>query len=173
MTDERAMFAKCAWRLIPLMMLLFTVNFLDRVNVGFAALTMNRDLSFSPATYGFAAGVFFIGYVAFQVPRNVMLARIGARRWVALIALCWGAISAACALVRDAQSFYLLRFLLGAAEAGLFPGMIFYLTLWFPKAYRARFAAMFSAAAPLSAVVGGPLSSLILAMDGVLGLHGW
>ena len=161
MKEENPVFAKCAARLVPFMVLLFTVNFLDRVNVGFAALTMNKDLGFSPATYGFGAGVFFVGYFAFQVPSNVMLARVGARRWVFLIVALWGAISAATALVQSATSFYVLRFLLGVAEAGLFPGMIYYLSLWFPHVYRARFAATIIAAAPLSVVLGGEKDLLV------------
>jgi ACS family tartrate transporter-like MFS transporter len=173
MGQDDPVYAKCAVRLIPFMVLLFTVNYLDRVNVGFAALTMNKDLGFSPTAYGFGAGVFFVGYVAFQVPSNVMIARVGARRWISCIVALWGVISAACAFVQGPTSFYVLRFLLGAAEAGLFPGMIFYLTLWFPHAYRARFAATIIAANPLSGVIGGPLSSAILDMDGIFGLHGW
>jgi len=173
MGQDDPVYAKCAVRLIPFMVLLFTVNYLDRVNVGFAALTMNKDLGFSPTAYGFGAGVFFAGYVAFQVPSNVMIARVGARRWISCIVALWGVISAACAFVQGPTSFYVLRFLLGAAEAGLFPGMIFYLTLWFPHAYRARFAATIIAANPLSGVIGGPLSSAILDMDGIFGLHGW
>jgi MFS transporter, ACS family, tartrate transporter len=171
--NEDAVFAKCAWRLIPFVVLLFAVNFLDRVNVGFAALSMSRDLGFSPAIFGFGAGVFFIGYFVFEVPSNLILARIGARRWIFLIMLLWGAISAACALVQGAISFYLLRFLLGVAEAGFFPGILYYLTLWFPGEYRARFAASLIAAGPLAGVVGGPLSGLILGMDDFLSLHGW
>jgi MFS transporter, ACS family, tartrate transporter len=171
--DEDRIFSKCAWRLIPFMALLFLVNFLDRVNVGFAALTMNRDLGFSPSVYGFGAGVLFIGYFLFQLPSNMILARIGARRWIFCIVLAWGALSMANAMVRDAASFYALRFLLGLAESGYYPGMIFYMTLWFPKAYRARFAANFLIGLPLAFVVGAPVSSLILEMDGVLSLHGW
>lgn len=170
---ENLIFVKCAWRLIPLMMLLYVINFVDRVNVGFAALTMNADLSFSPSIFGFGAGIFFVGYLAFQVPANVIIARIGARLWIFLILLVWGAISAANAFVQGPATFYALRFLLGVAEAGLFPGMVFYLTLWFPQAYRARFCAWLMAAAPIALVVGGPLSSFILGMDGALGLHGW
>jgi ACS family tartrate transporter-like MFS transporter len=173
MTEEDSVFAKCAWRLIPFMMLLFTVNFLDRVNVGFAALTMNKDLGFSPAVFGFGAGVFFIGYFACGVPSNVVLARIGARRWIFAIMALWGLVSAACALVQGPASFTILRFLLGVTEAGFFPGMIYYLTLWFPKAYRARFAAAFIASGPLANIIGGPLSGVILGMDGALALHGW
>lgn len=172
MKDEDV-FAKCARRLVPFIVLLFAVNFLDRVNVGFAALTMNRDLGFSPAVFGFGAGVFFAGYCLFEVPANLILTRLGARRWIALLITIWGAVSAACAFVEDAFDFYLLRFLLGVAEAGFFPGVLYYLTLWFPKTYRARFAATVIAAGPLAGVVGGPLSSLLLQMDGIAGLHGW
>jgi ACS family tartrate transporter-like MFS transporter len=166
-------FAKCAWRLIPFMMLLYLVNYVDRVNVGFAALTMNQDLAFSPSVFGLGAGVFFISYALFQVPANAILYRLGARRWMFIILVTWGAISAANAFVQGPLSFYTLRFLLGLAEAGFFPGMIFYLTLWFPEERRARFIALFMAAAPLAFVVGGPLSGLVLEMDGVAGLRGW
>src|SRR5690242_4639757 len=116
------------------MVLLYVVNYIDRVNVGFAALTMNKDLGFSPAVYGFGAGIFFIGYVVFQVPANVILERVGARRMVFFILATWGVLSAACAFVQGPLTFYVLRFSLGVAEAGFFPGMIFYLTLWFPQA---------------------------------------
>src|SRR5215470_16038938 len=166
-------FMKCAWRLIPFMVLLYVVNFLDRVNVGFAALTMNRDLGFSPAVFGFGAGVFFVGYAAFQVPANVVLERLGARRWVFFILFVWGAVSASTMFVQNAAAFYTVRLLLGAAEAGFVPGAFFYLTLWFPKAYRGRFIASFMAAAPLSGVIGAPLSGAVLGLDGVLGLEGW
>jgi ACS family tartrate transporter-like MFS transporter len=173
MDRQDSVFVKCAWRLVPFMGLLYLVNFIDRTNVGFAALTMNADLGFSPAVYGFGAGVLFVGYMVFQVPSNLMLARVGARRWICGLLAVWGALSAATALVRGPADFYALRFLLGAAEAGFFPGMMYYLTLWFPEAYRARFGAWFVAAAPLSVVIGGPLSGLILRMDGLAGLHGW
>jgi len=172
MGDEK-LFLKCAWRLIPFITLLYVVNFLDRVNVGFAALTMNKDLGFSPGVFGFGAGIFFFGYAAFQVPANAMLERVGARRWIFGIMAVWGAISASNALVQSAGGLYALRFFLGAAEAGFVPGVFFYLTLWFPPAYRARFIACFMAAAPISAIIGGPLSGAILGMDDVLGLRGW
>lgn len=172
MTDDRV-FNKCAWRLIPFLALLFVVNYVDRTNVGFAALTMNRDLGFSPTVYGFGAGVFFLSYVLFQVPANLILQRIGARRWVFCIMAVWGLISASNALVQGPVSFYVLRFLLGVAEAGFFPGMLLYLTYWFPQAYLARYIAGFNSAMALSFVVGGPLASLILEMDGIAGLHGW
>src|ERR1041385_4142897 len=173
MAEQDLVYAKCARRLIPFMMLLYVVNFIDRSNVGFAALTMNQDLGFSPPLYGFASGIFFIGYLLFQVPATVMLERVGARRLIFGIMLVWGLISAANAFVRDAHAFYALRFMLGVAEAGFFPGMIFFLTLWFPKRLRGRYSAMFSSAIPLAGIVGGPLSGLTLGLDGVAGLHGW
>jgi MFS transporter, ACS family, tartrate transporter len=172
MHDEK-LFIKCAFRLIPFLTLLYVVNFLDRNNVGFAALTMNEDLGISASAFGFGAGVFFAGYSLFQVPANLMLERIGARRWLAAILLVWGAISASTALVQDASGLYILRFLLGAAEAGFVPGVFFYLTLWFPPSYRARFIASFMAAAPLSGVIGAPMSGFILGFDGVLDLKSW
>ena len=155
------------------MMLLYVVNFIDRSNVGFAALTMNRDLGFSPTVFGFASGVFFIGYLLFQVPATVLLERTGARRLIFAIMLVWGLISASNAFVRDAYASYTLRFVLGVAEAGFFPGMIFYLTLWFPKRLRGRYSAMFSSAIPLAGIVAGPLSGAVLGLEGVAGLHGW
>ncbi len=172
MGDER-IFTKCAWRLIPLMLTLYFVNYLDRVNVAFASLTMVRDLNFSPSEYGFGAGILFVGYFAFHVPANLILERIGARRWMFLILLAWGALSAATALVQGPISFFILRFVLGAAEAGLFPGLIFYLTLWFPPEYRARYAANFLIGLPLAFVIGSPISGLLLELDGLGGLHGW
>ncbi len=173
MVDQDRVFAKCAWRLIPFMGLLYLVSFIDRTNAGLAAHTMNRDLGFSPAVYGFGAGIFFIGYAAFQVPANVILERIGARRWVFAIMAAWGLLAAANALVHDPISFYAVRFLLGVAEAGFFPGMLLYLNYWFPRGYLARVIAYFMIALPVSFVVGGPLSSLILGLDGMAGLHGW
>jgi MFS transporter, ACS family, tartrate transporter len=172
MSDDRV-FTKCAWRLIPFMMLLYLVNFIDRLNVGFAALTMNKDLDFSPTMFGFGAGIFFLGYVLFQVPSNIILERVGARRWIFCILAIWGLISASTAFVTGPTGFYVLRFLLGLCESGFFPGMIFYLTLWFPKAYRARHMANFALAVPLSGIVGGPLSGFILGLDGLAQLHGW
>jgi ACS family tartrate transporter-like MFS transporter len=173
MREQDQIFAKCARRLIPFLVLLQVAYVLDRVNVGFAALTMNRDLGFSPTVFGFGAGVFFIGYFLFAVPANLILERVGARRWVFFIMAAWGAISAAGAFVQGPVSFYALRFLLGTAEAGFIPGIVLYLTYWFPHHYRARFTASFIAAAPLSSIVGGPLSGLILGLDGSAGFHGW
>jgi ACS family tartrate transporter-like MFS transporter len=172
MSDERV-FSKCAWRLIPFVTLLYIVSFLDRVNLGFAALTMNKDLGFSPAVYGIGAGIFFLGYGPFQFPANLILHRVGARRWLSLILLIWGALSMANALISGPVSFYLLRFLLGLAECGLVPGVLLYLTYWFPLAYRSRFSATFLAGSPVAFVIGGPLSGLILQMDRIGGLHGW
>ena len=173
MTDEQV-FAKCQRRLIPFIFLLYLVNYIDRVNVSFAALTMNKDLGFSPTVYGLGAGaVFFTGYLIFQVPANLILERIGARIWVFIILAVWGVVSAANALIHDAMSFYALRFFLGVAEAGFFPGMLLYMTYWFPQAWRGRFIGGFMAAIPMANIVGGPLSSVILEMDGIAGLHGW
>jgi ACS family tartrate transporter-like MFS transporter len=166
-----AVLAKAARRLIPVMCLMYVASFLDRVNVGFAALTMNRDLGFSPETYGLGAGIFFFGYFIFEVPSNLMLEKVGARAWMCRIMVSWGLLSMACAFVQGPRSFYVLRFLLGAAEAGLYPGMILYMTYWFPQATRARFIALFLAAVPAASVIGAPLSGLIL--DFARGLKGW
>ncbi len=168
MSEPDQIFAKCARRLIPFIAVLYFVNYVDRVNVSFAALTMNRDLAFSPSIYGLGAGIFFWGYLLFQIPANAVLVRVGARRWIFSIMAVWGAISAANAFVRSPETFYALRFLLGVAEAGFFPGMVLYLTYWFPQAYRARFIAGFMVAIPLAFVIGGPLSGVILRMDGAL-----
>jgi len=172
MTDNRV-FDKCAWRLIPFIFILYLINFVDRVNVGFAALTMNADLNFTPAIFGLGGGIFFLGYSLFQIPANLILERMGARRWIFLILLVWGAVSASTALITTPSGFYAVRILLGIAEAGFFPGMVLYLTYWFPKAYRARLVANFMLAIPFANMVGGPISGLILGMDGVAGLHGW
>ena len=154
-TDEAATRAavirKAAWRLLPFMGLLYFVSFLDRVNVSFAALTMNADIGLSSAAFGLGAGIFFIGYLLFEVPSNLILQRVGARRWIARIMITWGLLSAAMAMVSGPASFYVLRFLLGVAEAGFFPGMILYLTYWFPGPVRARMIGGFLVAVPLSA----------------------
>src|ERR1700760_3890068 len=150
MADQEPVFVKCAWRLLPLMMLLYFFNITDRVNVGFAALTMNSALNFSPAVYGFGASAFFAGYALFQLPGNAILERIGARRWIFLILLLWGGLSAANGFVHTPFQFYAVRVALGVVEAGFFPGMILFLTYWFPKSYRARLVALFMAAVPLA-----------------------
>ena len=169
----RATLAKVTLRLIPFMFLLYIIAFLDRVNVGFAALQMNEDLGFSDAVYGFGAGIFFIGYFIFEVPSNLIMERVGARVWIARIMITWGIISAAMFLVSGSISFYVLRFLLGIAEAGFFPGMILYLTYWFPARERAKAVALFMTAIPIAGVVGSPLSGLLLTLDGLGGLAGW
>jgi ACS family tartrate transporter-like MFS transporter len=170
---DRAVFAKAAWRLVPFMVLLYVVAYLDRVNVSFAALTMNRDIGLSDAAYGLGAGIFFFGYFIFEVPSNVIMEKIGARIWICRIMLTWGLVSMATAFARGADSFYILRFLLGVAEAGFFPGMVLYLTYWFPSAVRARLIALFLAAIPLANIIGGPTSGLVLGLNGFLKLHGW
>jgi ACS family tartrate transporter-like MFS transporter len=171
--NEDQIFAKMARRLLPFVMLLYVVNYIDRVNVGFAALTMNRDLGLSPAVFGFGASIFFVGYMIFQVPANLMLEKLGARRWMFIILAVWGLLSAANAFMQGPLSYYTLRLLLGVAEAGFFPGMLLYMTYWFPHSWRSRFVGIFMAAIPLSNIIGGPLSTSILGMDGILGLHGW
>jgi ACS family tartrate transporter-like MFS transporter len=171
--EEERIFSSAAWRLIPFMGLLYVVSFLDRVNVGFAALTMNADIGLDDKAYGFGAGIFFIGYFIFEVPSNVILERVGARAWMFRIMLTWGVVSMATAFVHGPHPFYALRFLLGAAEAGFFPGMVLYLTYWFPQETRARYIALFMTAIPLANVIGAPLSGYILTLDGVRGLHGW
>jgi ACS family tartrate transporter-like MFS transporter len=160
-------------RLVPFLFLLYIVAYLDRINVGFAALQMQKQLGFSDAVYGLGAGMFFAGYFFFQVPSNLVLERVGARRWIAFLMVVWGLLSAATALVSGARSFYALRFLLGSAEAGFFPGVILYLTKWFPGSARARTVARFMTAAPLSGVVGGPLSGALLGLHLRAGLAGW
>ena len=160
-------------RLIPFLFLLYIVAYLDRINVGFAALQMNASLGFSSTTYGLGAGIFFLSYTLFEIPSNIMLARIGARLWIARIMMSWGIVSAAMMFVRSAPAFYALRFLLGAAEAGFFPGIIFYLTVWFPRRERARTVAAFMTAVFFAGVVGAPLSGALLSMHGAAGLAGW
>jgi MFS transporter, ACS family, tartrate transporter len=160
-------------RIVPFIMLLYFVAFIDRVNIGFAALTMNKDLGFSASVYGFGAGIFFWGYFLFEVPSNVILEKVGARLWIARVMISWGLVSGAMAFVQGQTSFYILRFLLGAAEAGFFPGIILYLSYWFPARQRAAVTALFMAAAPLSTVLGSPLSTALLEIDGLLGFRGW
>ena len=160
-------------RLVPFLILCYFVAFLDRVNLSFAALTMNKDLSISSTVFGQAAGIFFVSYFLLEVPSNLALAKFGARRWIARIMFTWGIISGCMAFVVGDWSFAIVRFLLGAAEAGFFPGIIFYMTLWFPSAYRARIAGFFMAAIPLSSVLGAPLSNWLLGMNGIAGLAGW
>jgi len=164
---------KVRWRLIPFLFLLYVVAYLDRVNVGFAALDMNRELGFSAAVYGFGSGIFFLSYTLLEVPSNLILARVGARLWIARIMLTWGLVSTAMVFVNGAALFYVLRFLLGAAEAGFFPGLIYYLTHWFPARERARAVALFMTATAMAGVIGAPISSALLRMHGAFGLSGW
>ena len=164
---------KVMGQLIPFAIICYFVNYLDRVNLSFAALGMNKDLGFSATVYGFGAGVFFIAYFLLETPSNLILVKVGARRWIARIMFTWGLISGGMAFVQGETSFYVLRFLLGAAEAGFFPGMLFYLSLFFPAAYRARMVGMFMAATAFSAVFGAPVSGMILSMDGIAGFKGW
>ncbi len=170
---QEAAASKVRRRLVPFLFLLYIFAYLDRINVGFASLQMNEALGFSSAVYGFGAGIFFLSYTAFEIPSNIILARVGARRWIARIMITWGMASAAMMFVRDAPTFYALRFILGAAEAGFFPGIIYYLTLWVPAAERARTVASFMTAVVTAGIVGGPLSGLLLSLDGLGGLAGW
>jgi MFS transporter, ACS family, tartrate transporter len=162
-----------SWRLIPFLVLAYFFSYLDRVNLGFAALTMNAELKFSPTVFAWGAGIFFIGYFIFEVPSNLALEKFGASRWIARIMVTWGIISALMSFVSGEWSFYILRFLLGVAEAGFFPGIILYLTYWYPAEYRARFLAAFAIAVPISTVIGAPVSGLLLGLDGAMGLKGW
>lgn len=172
-SSGRHLLSKLRWRLLPFLFLLYVVAYLDRINVGFAALQMKDQLRFSDSVYGFGAGIFFAGYFLFQVPSNMILEKIGARRWVATLMVFWGVISSAMFLVHSASSFYFLRFLLGVAEAGFFPGVIYYLRGWFPPAARAGVVALFMAAGPVSGIVGGPISGALLDWDRLGGLAGW
>src|SRR6201997_4155437 len=174
--------AKVTKRLVPFLIVCYFVAYLDRVNVGFAALTMNQELGLSQTAFGFGAGIFFLAYFVFEVPSNLMLERFGARKWIARIMVTWGILSGLMAFIPNIASatgmgnenaFYLIRVLLGIAEAGFFPGIIFYLTLWFPAVYRARIVGYFMAAIPLSTVIGAPISGLLFYLHGGLGLAGW
>jgi ACS family tartrate transporter-like MFS transporter len=171
--DIGSVLAKTRRRLIPFLFLLYIVAYLDRINVGFAALQMNQALGFSSTVYGFGAGIFFLGYVLFEIPSNVILARVGARVWIARIMITWGLVSSAMMFVRNAQGFYILRFLLGVAEAGFFPGIIFYLTRWFPSRERARTIAAFMTATVMAGAIGGPISGALLSLHDFGGLAGW
>ncbi|MGI4855650.1 MAG: MFS transporter [Janthinobacterium lividum] len=164
---------KASRRLLPILLLGYIFSYLDRTNIGFAALTMNRELGLTPMQFGWGAGLFFVSYALFEVPSNLALHRFGARRWLARIMMTWGVLSAATAFVVGPHSFYALRLVLGVAEAGFFPGVAFYLTSWFPRAYRARVLAWFTLGIPLSAVLGGPLSGALLSMQTLGGLSGW
>jgi D-galactonate transporter len=174
MNETDALYARVSWRLLPFLFLCYVVAYLDRVNVGFAKLQMQADLHLSDTVYGLGAGIFFLGYFLFEVPANLLLAKVGARRWIARIMISWGLVSAASMMSDSATSFYVLRFLLGVAEAGFFPGVILYLTYWYPSQRRARIVAVFMSAVAVAGVVGGPLSGWLMhSMGGVAGLRGW
>ena len=170
---ERRTLRKVSLRIIPFIMLLYFMVFIDRVNIGFASLQMNKDLGFSPAVFGFGAGIFFWGYFLCEIPSNVALHRFGARLWIARIMVSWGILAGIESQIQGPTSFYVLRFLLGAAEAGFFPGVILYLSYWFPARQRAAAVSLFMASAPLSTAIGSPLASTILGLNGALGLAGW
>ncbi len=164
---------KITYRIIPFVMLLYFIAFVDRVNLGFAALTMNKQLGLTPGVFGFGAGIFFLGYFLFEVPSNIILHKVGARIWIARVMITWGVVSGCMIFVHGAISFYILRFLLGVAEAGFFPGVILYLSYWFPARKRAAVTAIFMAAAPLSTALGSPISGALLEIHGLFGLASW
>jgi MFS transporter, ACS family, tartrate transporter len=169
----RSAVRKAALRFVPLLTIAYLFNYLDRTALGFAALTMNKQLGLSPSQFGLAAGIFFLGYSTFEIPSNLLLYRFGARRWLARIMISWGIVSTAMIFVVGPNSFYALRLLLGIAEAGFFPGVTFFLAAWFPIQYRTRMLAWFLIGIPLSSLVGGPICALLLQMDGIWGLAGW
>ena len=170
---EAAALRKVGWRLIPFLWLMYVAAFLDRTSIGFAALQMNRDLGFSASVYGLGAGLFFVGYCLFEVPSNLLLHRVGGPRWLARIMLTWAVVAGAMAFIGGVSGFYALRFLLGVAEAGFFPGIIYYLSRWIPAAQRGRLVGAFMTAIPVSTALGGPLATAILSLDGVWGIAGW
>ncbi|HET7085858.1 MAG TPA: MFS transporter [Rhizomicrobium sp.] len=171
---EKETMRRVAWRLMPFLTVAYLLCYIDRVNLGFAALQMNTAVGLDPKIYGLGAGILYVGYFFLEVPSNLALERFGARRWIGRIMISWGAASAACALVRGPASFLVLRFLLGAAEAGFFPGIVLYFTYWFPAEYRARIVGLLTLGLPVSGLIGSPLSGFILhKLDGVAGLMGW
>src|SRR5215468_10886799 len=170
---EKRTMRQVTLRIVPFLMVCYFVSFLDRVNLGFAALQMVKDLHLSSTVFGLGGGIFFLSYFLFEVPSNLLLEKFGARRWIARIMITWGVLAAAMALVKGPQSLYVMRLLLGAAEAGFFPGVILYLTYWFPAEHRARIIGLFTVAIPASSFLGSPLSAALLGIDGWLGLRGW
>lgn len=172
--DERGVYSKVSWRLIPFLLICYTAGYLDRVNVGFAKLQMLDQLKFSETVYGLGAGIFFLGYVIFEVPSNIVMHKVGARIWIARIMITWGLISAAMVFVKTPTTFYVMRFLLGVAEAGFLPGILLYLTYWYPSSRRGRIIALFLAGIPLAGMLGGPLSGWIMhASSNISGWSGW
>jgi MFS transporter, ACS family, tartrate transporter len=172
-TIEQATMRKVYWRVVPIAAASYFFCYLDRINVGFAALTMNKDLGLDAATFGFSAGVFFWGYFLFEVPSNLILEKVGARVWFARIMVTWGLLSGATAFCTGPYSFMLLRFLLGLAEAGFYPGLVLYFTYWFPDRHRARIVAGFTLALPMAVAAGAPMSTGLMELDGVFGIAGW
>ena len=170
---QRSAIRKTAWRFVPLLTAAYLFNYLDRTCIGFAALTMNKEIGLSASQFGFGAGIFFLGYTLFEIPSNLAMYRFGARRWIARIMITWGIVSAITAFVVGPDSFYVVRFALGVAEAGFFPGITFFLAAWFPAQVRTQMLAWFLVGIPLASVVGGPLCGLLLELDGVLGIAGW
>ncbi len=172
--DNQAIYTRLLRRLIPFLLLCYVVSYLDRVNVGFAKLQMLSDLQFSEVVYGLGAGIFFIGYVIFEIPSNMILVRVGPRIWISRIMVTWGIVSGLMMFVTTPSSFYILRFMLGAAEAGFIPAILYYLTIWFPSSQRGKASALFLAGIPLSGIIGGPLSGWIMSgLNGFAGLAGW
>ena len=170
---ERSTMRKVYWRLLPLTMVMYFLCYIDRINVSFAALTMNKDIGLTAATYGFSSTAFYLGYVLCEMPSNLIMDKVGARLWLARIMVTWGLASAATSLVVGPTSFLAVRFLLGVGEAGLFPGVILLFTYWFPDAHRGRIVGLFGLALPVSVALGAPISTAILEMDGIMGLKGW
>src|SRR5262245_8825716 len=173
-TEEgRATISKVVRRLVPFIFLCYVVAYIDRVNIGFAATELQRDLGLSDAAFGLGGGLFFLGYCLFEIPSNLILERVGARIWIARIMIGWGFVSMAMVFAVGTWSFWILRVVLGIAEAGFFPGMVLYLTYWIPARERARAGALFMTAAPVAVLIGAPLSEALLSLDGVWGLSGW
>jgi MFS family permease len=162
-----------ALRCVPVLAIGYIISYIDRVNIGFAAITASKDLGMSPSVFGFGAGLFFLAYLIFETPSNYLMEKIGARIWLARIMVCCGLVAGAMFFVNSVTSFYIVRFVLGAVEAGLFPGVMLYLTYWFPRSYRARYISMFAIGIPLASVIGAPISGLLLGLNGVLGFRGW
>ena len=173
MDIEKRTLRKITWRIVPFIMILYLIAYIDRVNIGFAAITMKEDLGFTASILGFGAGIFFLGYFLFEVPSNIILHKVGARIWIARVMVTWGIIAGGMAFVESSTSFYVMRFLLGVAEAGFFPGIILYLSYWFPARNRAGVIALFMAAAPIATALGSPISAALLEMHGIMGLAGW
>ena len=173
MDIEKRTLRKITWRIVPFIMILYLIAYIDRVNIGFAAITMKEDLGFTSSILGFGAGIFFLGYFLFEVPSNIILHKVGARIWIARVMVTWGIIAGGMAFIESSTSFYVMRFLLGIAEAGFFPGIILYLSFWFPARNRAGVIALFMAAAPIATAIGSPISAALLEMHGIMGLAGW